>query len=100
MWDILQVALRNMQQNFDLPKPWAAQAQKVILLKRGLSTPSRSSPDERGIITAGGNDNGLSFVERGIRTPRQVFFVPATPGHSEAVPVLKKLTHSRSVIVT
>lgn len=86
--DVLQIGARNMQ-NFDLLNA-VGQAQKPVLLKRGMSATIEDLLMAAEYILAHGN-NQVMLCERGIRTfdnkyARNTFDV-------NAIPLLKELTH-------
>lgn len=86
--DVLQIGARNMQ-NFDLLNA-VGQAQKPVLLKRGMSASIEDLLMAAEYILAHGN-NRVMLCERGIRTfdnkyTRNTFDV-------NAIPLLKELTH-------
>jgi 3-deoxy-7-phosphoheptulonate synthase len=86
--DVLQIGARNMQ-NFDLLNA-VGQAQKPVLLKRGMSATIEDLLMAAEYILAHGN-NQVMLCERGIRTfdnkyTRNTFDV-------NAIPLLKELTH-------
>lgn len=86
--DVLQIGARNMQ-NFDLLNA-VGQAQKPVLLKRGMSATIEDLLMAAEYILAHGN-NRVMLCERGIRTfdnkyARNTFDI-------NAIPVLKSLTH-------
>ncbi len=85
--DVLQIGARNSQ-NFALLKE-AGQAQKPVLLKRGMSMTLEEFLMSAEYILSEGNDQVI-LVERGIRT-----FEKATRFTLDvsAVPVLKSWTH-------
>ncbi len=90
--DVIQVGARNMQ-NFELLKV-LGKTDKVILLKRGLSSTLQELLMSAEYIMAGGNKN-IILCERGIRT-----FETATRNTLDlsAVPMLKEMTHLPVVI--
>lgn len=86
--DVLQIGARNMQ-NYDLLNA-VGQAQKPVLLKRGMSATIEDLLMAAEYILAHGN-NQVMLCERGIRTfdnkyARNTFDV-------NAIPMLKELTH-------
>lgn len=86
--DVLQIGARNMQ-NYDLLNA-VGQAQKPVLLKRGLSASIEDLLMAAEYILRHGN-NQVMLCERGIRTfdnkyARNTFDV-------NAIPLLKELTH-------
>lgn len=85
--DILQVGARNMQ-NFALLHA-VGEAQKPVLLKRGLMSTMEELLMSAEYILSHGNDR-VMLCERGIRT-----FEPYTRNTLDinAVPMLKQLTH-------
>lgn len=89
--DIIQVGARNMQ-NFDLLKE-LGHTRKPILLKRGLANNLKEFLMSAEYIMAGGNEN-IILCERGIRT-----FETYTRNTLDisAVPMLRELTHLRSL---
>jgi len=90
--DVIQVGARNMQ-NFELLKE-LGHSEKVILLKRGLSSTLQELLMSAEYIMAGGNENVI-LCERGIRT-----FETATRNTLDlsAIPLLKTLTHLPIVV--
>ncbi|MFI3200897.1 MAG: 3-deoxy-7-phosphoheptulonate synthase [Eubacteriales bacterium] len=90
--DIIQVGARNMQ-NFELLKE-LGKTNKVILLKRGLSSTVDEFLMSAEYIMAGGNQNVI-LCERGIRT-----FETRTRNTLDlsVIPVLKRLTHLPVVV--
>jgi 3-deoxy-7-phosphoheptulonate synthase len=85
--DIIQVGARNMQ-NFELLRELGL-TDKIILLKRGLSSTIEEFLMSAEYILAGGNGNVI-LCERGIRT-----FETYTRNTLDlsAVPLLKELSH-------
>ena len=85
--DVVQVGARNMQ-NFELLKA-LGKTNKVVLLKRGLSSTLQELLMSAEYIMAGGNENVI-LCERGIRT-----FETATRNTLDlsAIPMLKEMTH-------
>lgn len=85
--DVVQVGARNMQ-NFELLKA-LGKTDKVVLLKRGLSSTLQELLMSAEYIMAGGNEKVI-LCERGIRT-----FETATRNTLDlsAVPMLKSMTH-------
>jgi len=86
--DVLQIGARNMQ-NFDLLNA-VGQAQKPVLLKRGMSATIEDLLMAAEYILSHGN-NQVMLCERGIRTfdnkyTRNTFDV-------NAIPLMKELTH-------
>ncbi len=86
--DVLQIGARNMQ-NYDLLNA-VGQAQKPVLLKRGMSATLEDLLMAAEYILSHGN-NQVMLCERGIRTfdnkyTRNTFDV-------NAIPLLKELTH-------
>lgn len=90
--DVIQVGARNMQ-NFEMLKV-LGKTDKVILLKRGLSSTLQELLMSAEYITAGGNPNVI-LCERGIRT-----FETATRNTLDlsAVPLLKEMSHLPVVV--
>jgi len=85
--DILQIGARNMQ-NFNLLKE-VGQAQKPVLLKRGLASTIQEWLMSAEYILSEGNQNVI-LCERGIRT-----FETATRNTFDvsAIPIVKELSH-------
>jgi 3-deoxy-7-phosphoheptulonate synthase len=86
--DVLQIGARNMQ-NFDLLNA-VGQAQKPVLLKRGMSATIEDLLMAAEYILSHGN-NRVMLCERGIRTfdnkyTRNTFDI-------NAIPLMKELTH-------
>ena len=90
--DMLQIGTRNMQ-NFSLIKA-AAQTQKPIFLKRGMSATVKETILAAEYILNEGNEN-LVLCERGIRT-----FVDHTRNTLDvsAIPAFQRLTHLPVVV--
>lgn len=90
--DVVQVGARNMQ-NFELLKA-LGKTDKVVLLKRGLSSTLQELLMSAEYIMAGGNEKVI-LCERGIRT-----FETATRNTLDlsAIPMLKSMTHLPIVI--
>ncbi|MBP3347981.1 MAG: 3-deoxy-7-phosphoheptulonate synthase [Clostridia bacterium] len=90
--DVVQVGARNMQ-NFELLKA-LGKTNKVVLLKRGLSSTLQELLMSAEYIMAGGNEKVI-LCERGIRT-----FETATRNTLDlsAIPMLKSMTHLPIVI--
>lgn len=90
--DVVQVGARNMQ-NFELLKA-LGKTDKVVLLKRGLSSTLQELLMSAEYIMAGGNEKVI-LCERGIRT-----FETATRNTLDlsAVPMLKSMTHLPIII--
>ncbi len=90
--DIIQVGARNMQ-NFELLKE-LGKTDKVILLKRGLSSTLKELLMSAEYIMAGGNEN-IILCERGIRT-----YETSTRNTLDlsAVPLLHEMTHLPVVV--
>ncbi len=90
--DVVQVGARNMQ-NFELLKA-LGKTNKVVLLKRGLSSTLQELLMSAEYIMAGGNENVI-LCERGIRT-----FETATRNTLDlsAIPLLKSMTHLPIII--
>lgn len=90
--DVVQVGARNMQ-NFELLKA-LGKTDKVVLLKRGLSSTLQELLMSAEYIMAGGNEKVI-LCERGIRT-----FETATRNTLDlsAVPMLKSMTHLPVII--
>ena len=89
--DLLQIGARNMQ-NFELLKV-AAQANKPVLLKRGLAATIEEFLMSAEYILAGGNK--VILCERGIRT-----FEPSTRNTLDlsSIPVIRSLSHLPIVV--
>src|SRR5690625_1045781 len=85
--DVIQIGARNMQ-NFELLKK-AGEANKPVILKRGLSATIAEFINAAEYIISRGNEN-IILCERGIRT-----YETATRNTLDisAVPVLKQETH-------
>lgn len=85
--DVIQIGARNMQ-NFELLKA-AGEANKPVILKRGLSATIKEFINAAEYIISRGNGD-IILCERGIRT-----FEPATRNTLDisAVPILKQETH-------
>lgn len=85
--DVIQVGARNMQ-NFELLKA-LGKTDKIILLKRGLSSTLKELLMSAEYIVAGGNEN-IILCERGIRT-----YETSTRNTLDlsAVPMLHEMTH-------
>lgn len=85
--DVIQIGARNMQ-NFELLKA-AGEADKPVLLKRGMSATISEFINAAEYIISKGNKN-IILCERGIRT-----YEKATRNTLDisAVPILKKETH-------
>lgn len=90
--DVVQVGARNMQ-NFELLKA-LGKTDKVVLLKRGLSSTLQELLMSAEYIMAGGNEKVI-LCERGIRT-----FETATRNTLDlsAIPMLKSMTHLPIII--
>ena len=90
--DIIQVGARNMQ-NFELLKE-LGKTDKVILLKRGLSSTLKELLMSAEYIMAGGNEK-IILCERGIRT-----YETSTRNTLDlsAVPLLHEMTHLPVVV--
>ncbi len=90
--DIIQIGARNMQ-NFELLKA-AGQANKPVLLKRGLSATIDEWLMAAEYVAANGNSN-IILCERGIRT-----YETKTRNTLDlsAIPVIKQLSHLPIVI--
>ena len=90
--DVIQVGARNMQ-NFELLKE-LGKTDKVILLKRGLSSTLKELLMSAEYIMAGGNEN-IILCERGIRT-----YETSTRNTLDlsAVPLLHEMTHLPVVV--
>ncbi len=90
--DVVQVGARNMQ-NFELLKA-LGKTNKVIFLKRGLSSTLQELLMSAEYIMAGGNENVI-LCERGIRT-----FETAARNTLDlsAIPLLKEMSHLPVVI--